>query len=99
MASAWAARKDGPTSAPSRTTRIPRPPPPAEALSNTGKPISRAIASAASSSSRTPGEPGITGTPALIIIFFARLLSPIRRIADGSGPMNLMRHSWQISAR
>jgi hypothetical protein len=52
-----------------------------------------------SSSSTTPGDPGITGTPAFIIAFFARLLSPIRRIAWGPGPMNLMLQASQISAR
>ena len=35
-------------------------------------------------------EPGTTGTPALIIACFARLLSPIRRITCGAGPMKRM---------
>ena len=41
----------------------------------------------------------MTGTPALIIAFLARLLSPIRRMACGPGPMNLMLQASQISAR
>jgi hypothetical protein len=52
-----------------------------------------------SSSSITPGEPGMTGTPARAIVFFARLLSPMSRIACGPGPMNLMLQASQISAR
>ena len=65
--------------------RIPRPPPPAEAFRITGKPMSRAARIAFSSSSTTPGDPGITGTPALIMAFLARLLSPIMRMAWGPG--------------
>ena len=61
--------------------------------------MSRAMRTACSSSSTTPGEPGTTGTPALIIAFLARLLSPISRIACGPGPMNLMLQASQISAR
>jgi hypothetical protein len=98
-ASAWAARKAWASSAGPRTMRIPRPPPPAEALRITGNPISRAVRTAFSSSSRTPGDPGSTGTPALIIAFLARLLSPISRMAWGPGPMNLMWQASQISAR
>ncbi len=78
---------------------MPRPPPPAEALRITGKPTSFAMRTAFSSSSTRPFEPGTTGTPALIIAFFARLLSPIRRIACGPGPMNWMLQASQISAR
>ena len=65
----------------------------------TGKPTSFAIRTAFSSSSTLPFDPGTTGTPALIIAFLARLLSPIRRIACGPGPMNLMLQASQISAR
>ena len=78
---------------------MPRPPPPADALRITGKPTSRAARTAFSSSSTTPGEPGITGTPALIMAFLARLLSPMSRMAWGPGPMNLMLQASQISAR
>jgi len=84
-ASAWAARNPGASSSAVRTMRMPRPPPPAEALSITGKPVSRATRMAFSSSSTTPGDPGTTGTPALIMAFLARLLSPIMRMAWGPG--------------
>ena len=79
--------------------RMPRPPPPAEALRITGKPMSFATRTAFSSSSTTPCDPGTTGTPALIMAFLARLLSPIRRMAWGPGPMNVMLHASQISAK
>ena len=65
----------------------------------TGKPTSFAHWPAFSSSSSTPGEPGVTGTPAFCIVFRARLLSPIMRMACGPGPMNLMLQASQISAR
>jgi hypothetical protein len=61
--------------------------------------MSLATLRAFSSSSTTPGDPGTTGTPALIIAFLAWLLSPINRIACGPGPMNLMWHCSQISAK
>ena len=58
----------------SRTTRIPRPPPPAAALITSGNPISS-------------GSPcGRTGTPASRAIRFAASLSPPRRSASGGGP-------------
>ena len=57
-----------------RTTRIPRPPPPAAALTTSGKPISS-------------GSPlGTTGTPASRAIRFASSLSPPSRSASGGGP-------------
>src|ERR1041385_5895045 len=43
-------------------TRIPRPPPPADALTITGYPMSRAIFTASSSSVIFPLEPGNVGT-------------------------------------
>ena len=61
--------------------------------------MSWATRTAFSSSSTTPCEPGTTGTPAFIMAFLARLLSPISRIAWGPGPMNLMLQASQISAR
>ena len=64
----------------------------------TGKPISLAERIARSSSSSTPGEPGSTATPALIIALRARLLSPMRRIAGAGGPMNVILQASQISA-
>ena len=66
---------------------------------STGYPISFAIRSAFSSLSTIPSLPGSTGTPAFFITRRARALSPISRITRGSGPMNLMWHASQTSAR
>ena len=46
-----------------------------------------------------PVLPGRIGTPAFFMTRRARALSPIRRITCGSGPMNLMWHASQTSAR
>ena len=77
-----------------RSTRaIPFPPPPAEAFTSTGYPISFARkASASSESAETPApsdpsEPGTTGTPAARIRARAASLSPIFSIASGGGPI------------
>ena len=86
-------------SAGSLTTRIPRPPPPAAALTITGNPTRRASASASSTLSIVPSLPGSTGTPASIIVRRASALSPIRRIVSGRGPMKVIPHSPQISAK
>jgi hypothetical protein len=86
-------------SAAARTTRIPRPPPPLVAFTITGNPISLETFRAFSSVSTGPSLPGRIGTPALRITRRARALSPIRRITCGSGPMNLMWHASQTSAR
>jgi len=80
----------------SRATRIPFPPPPAAALISTGKPISRAAASASSGSEST-SVPGTTGTPTSIIARRAAALSPIWRIWAGVGPMKVISLRWQIS--
>ena len=71
----------------------------AEACRLTGQPMSRAARTALSSSSTTPADPGTTGTPAFAMAFLARLLSPIRRMACGPGPMNFKLQASQISAR
>jgi hypothetical protein len=64
-------------SASARTTRIPRPPPPAEALTSSGR-----SASVASSAVRLPS----TGTPAAAISSLAAILEPIDSIDSGAGP-------------
>jgi len=46
-----------------RTTFMPRPPPPAEALSISGKPTSRANRYASASEPMPPSEPGTIGMP------------------------------------
>ena len=58
-----------------------------------------AISLACSAVSSKPFEPGRTGTPALLMVRLASDLSPIKRIARGVGPMNLMWHASHTSAR
>ena len=41
----------------------------------------------------------LKGTPAAFIVFFASDLSPMRRIASGEGPMNLILHCPHNSAK
>ncbi len=73
-----------------RATFMPRPPPPAAALISTGKPISRAIFIASSSSVTAPGEPGTQGMPSARTVRLASILSPMMRICSGLGPMKPM---------
>ena len=70
-----------------RTMRMPRPPPPADALMITGKPTCRAHSMASPSLARIPSEPGRMGTPALLhrgsgFFFFAHQPGNFRRRAD-----------------
>ena len=67
---------------------LPRPPPPAAALRITGRPIRSACSSSWFSELIVP-EPGRIGTPAFCIASRARILSPIRRIASGGGPIQV----------
>ena len=78
---------------------MPRPPPPAEALTMIGNPISRAIRSASSSEEIGSELPGVIGKPAAFIARRASILSPIKRMTSGRGPMNLMLQASQISAK
>ena len=80
----------------SRMIRIPRPPPPAVALMITGYLIVLANSIASSTVSKSPSEPGITGTPAFFMVSFAVALSPIELIISAEAPMNLMPCSEQI---
>ena len=73
------------------TRRIPRPPPPAAALTRSGKPIRPASATMASTrsgrSTRTGSRvPGTTGTPASVARRRAASLSPRAAIDRWSGP-------------
>jgi len=77
---------------------MPRPPPPAEALSIRGKPIVWAISSTWRSPFTGPSLPGTTGTPAFSINCRACALSPILRMASLLGPMKAIFRSAQISA-
>ena len=81
-----------------RTTCMPRPPPPAVALISTGKPISRAIAAAWAPSRSGPSEPGTQGTPSFCMVSLAMILSPMRAMCSGVGPMKAMPWASTISA-
>ena len=70
-----------------RATFMPRPPPPAEALTSTGKPISLPTSSASSTVATAPSEPGTQGTPSFFIVSLAAILSPMTRICSAVGPM------------
>ena len=65
---------------------IPLPPPPAAALISRGKPIASASARKASRSPVGITE-GATGTPFARANSIAEILSPIRRMVSGRGPM------------
>ena len=78
---------------------MPRPPPPAAAFTSTGKPISRAIASASLSFVTPPSEPGTQGMPSDLAVRLASILSPISRMCSALGPMKWMLCSARISAK
>ncbi len=65
--------------------RMPLPPPPADALTITGRPMSRATTSASAALSMMPSEPGVTGTPAAVIVARAAALSPMSSMLSGDG--------------
>ena len=64
-----------PSSCGARTTRIPRPPPPAVAFTITGKPCVVANFSASSSLAIGPSVPGSSGSPAFFMARRARLVA------------------------
>jgi hypothetical protein len=72
------------------TSRIPLPPPPADGLSSTGKPVSTAARASSASLRRAWAgsgiSPGTTGTPAAATVRLAWILSPIVSMADAGGP-------------
>ena len=78
---------------------MPRPPPPAEALSSTGYPTRSAAARASSTVATTPSEPGVTGTPALRISARAADFAPALRMVSPRGPMNTSPSRAQASAK
>ena len=89
-------------SAGSRTTRIPRPPPPEDALSTTGKPSRSPCSSASSTLSTGPPFHGTTGTSASSAMRLDVTLSPRRRIVAALGPMKVIPASsqrWANDAR
>jgi hypothetical protein len=75
------------------------PPPPAAALTSTGKPISRATLSASLSEVMPPSEPGTQGIPSRFAVRLASILSPMMRICSGDGPMKATPWSRRISAK
>ena len=80
-------------------TFMPRPPPPAAAFTRTGKPIACAIDIASWSEEMAPSDPGTTGMPRRLAVRLASILSPIRRICSGLGPMKWTSCSARISAK
>ena len=83
-----------------RTTRMPRPPPPAEALMISGKPMRPASDAAASGSPTMPLLPGTIGyaggghLPAGAVPF-----RPSAAASRGEGPMKVMCEASQTSAK
>ena len=59
----------------------------------------RAHSAASSAESMMPSEPGRMGTPTFFMVARAFSFSPIMRVTSGGGPMNLMPHAWQTSAK
>ena len=77
---------------------MPRPPPPHDALSMTGRPIAAAIFLTASMSSGSGSVAGTTGTPTSTARLRAATLLPSLRIVSGDGPMKMMPLAAQASA-
>jgi hypothetical protein len=80
--------------------RIPRPPPPAAALTISGKRSSPSPAHSTMSSSLRPGRsmPGTVATPASAASSLAATLSPSLSLASGGGPTNTRPASAQARA-
>ena len=64
----------------------------------TGKPTSLAVFKPSSTVNTGSLLPGITGTPASIMVFLASDLFPIRWITSAGGPMNRIWHFSHSSA-
>ena len=88
-ASALARSKDSARPSIPSTNRIPRPPPPAAALTRSGNPMRSAWWRAASRSSTGPPLHAATGAPTCSASRFAPILSPRRRMTSPGGPMNV----------
>ena len=78
---------------------MPRPPPPAAALTITGRPILRASFSRLASPWSAPWYPGTHGTPASIMRRLAAALLPMAAIAAGGGPMKTRPAFSQAAAK
>ena len=97
-ASRWAASTASVRSAGRSTRRIPRPPPPEEAFTNSGNPISVAYASASAGSS-IGGDWRSTGSPASSAAARARILLPVSLSTAALGPTKVTPARAQASAR
>ena len=96
-ASRIAADTDSRSAAGSSTRRMPRPPPPATALTKTGKPISSAPATS-SSRSADGGVDLSVGMPAARAASSARTLLPASSSTSAGGPMKVMPAAAQARA-
>lgn len=65
---------------------MPLPPPPAEAFTSSGNPIARIRSRKEAGSSSSTAE-GVSGKPASATKRREAILSPIRRITSGEGPI------------
>ena len=99
LASALAVKYEFSNSFSFRTTLIPFPPPPREALIITGYPIFLASDLASSKFLISPSLPGIIGIFAFFIISRAIDLLPIIFIISLLGPINFILHSSHIPAK
>ncbi len=82
----------------SSTRRIPRPPPPATALTNTGNPTFLAAATSVPMSLDGSLD-GSTGIPAAVAAMIACALLPASSRTEAPGPMKVMPASAQACAR
>ena len=97
-ASRIAAFNDSGSAAGVSTRRMPRPPPPATALTKTGNPISSAPATK-SSTSEEGGVDFRVGMPASLAAASARTLLPANCKTSAGGPMNVIPAASQARAR
>ena len=72
------------------TSRMPRPPPPAVALTISGYPIKEAAARASARSATGPPLHAASGTPACSASRLDSILSPSLRITSADGPMKMI---------
>ncbi len=98
-ASRIAASTEGRSVSGGSTRRIPRPPPPATALTKTGNVRLPVVAAQISSTSRDGAMLRRTGTPAALAAATALDLLPVSRSTSLVGPMNVMPASTQAWAR